>query len=52
VVNGAYLLRLCIVNFRTSIEDIEALPELVAAAGRELDGRMRPEHLGPAASGR
>jgi aromatic-L-amino-acid/L-tryptophan decarboxylase len=49
VVNGAYLLRLCIVNFRTSIEDIEALPELVAAAGRELDGRMRPRY--PAVSG-
>jgi glutamate/tyrosine decarboxylase-like PLP-dependent enzyme len=34
VIDGAFVLRACIVNFRTSDEDIEALPELVAAEGR------------------
>lgn len=36
VVDGKYLLRMCIVNFRTSRQDIEALPELIAAMGAEL----------------
>ena len=36
VINGKFALRACIVNFRTSDEDIEALPELIARlAGRE-----------------
>jgi glutamate/tyrosine decarboxylase-like PLP-dependent enzyme len=34
VVNGKFALRACIVNFRTSDADIEALPELVAKWGR------------------
>ena len=34
VVNGRYAMRACIVNFRTSDADIEAVPELVAAFGR------------------
>ncbi len=42
VVAGTYLIRMCIVNFRTSIEDIEALPELVTAVGRRLDATLRP----------
>lgn len=32
-VNGKYALRFCIVNFRTSIDDIEAMPQLVAHLG-------------------
>ena len=31
-----YLLRACIVNFRTSSRDIEAVPEIVKRVGREL----------------
>jgi glutamate/tyrosine decarboxylase-like PLP-dependent enzyme len=42
VIRGVYALRMCIVNFRTSIEDIHALPELVVQAGRALDQTMRP----------
>ena len=34
VVRGRFLLRACIVNFRTSAEDIAAIPEIVARAGR------------------
>lgn len=35
VVNGQYLLRMCIVNFRTTAADIESLPGLIAALGKE-----------------
>ncbi|MDX2151929.1 MAG: aminotransferase class V-fold PLP-dependent enzyme [Bryobacteraceae bacterium] len=35
VVGGRYLLRLCVVNFRTTAADIERLPELIARLGRE-----------------
>ena len=45
VINGKYVMRACIVNFRTSIEDIEALPDIVVAAGRQLDAQLRPNHL-------
>jgi hypothetical protein len=34
VIDGKYAMRACIVNFRSSDEDIEALPEIVAALGR------------------
>jgi glutamate/tyrosine decarboxylase-like PLP-dependent enzyme len=33
VVDGKYLLRMCIVNFRTSLNDIESLPRLIAEVG-------------------
>jgi aromatic-L-amino-acid/L-tryptophan decarboxylase len=45
VVRGTFLLRACIVNFRTSLEDIEALPVLVTRLGRQLDAALRPENL-------
>jgi aromatic-L-amino-acid/L-tryptophan decarboxylase len=35
VVDGRYCLRACIVNFNTTVADVEALPELVAEVGRE-----------------
>ena len=35
VVDGKFALRACIVNFRTSIEDVEALPVLIARIGRQ-----------------
>ncbi len=41
LVEGRFALRLCVVNFRTSLEDIEALPGLVARLGRELDEALR-----------
>jgi aromatic-L-amino-acid/L-tryptophan decarboxylase len=34
VIDRKYAMRACIVNFRSSDEDIEALPEIVAALGR------------------
>ena len=36
VIEGKYLMRACIVNFRTDISDIEALPEIVIRLGREV----------------
>jgi hypothetical protein len=35
IIDGRYALRVCIVNFRTSLRDIEAIPELVASFGRQ-----------------
>jgi aromatic-L-amino-acid/L-tryptophan decarboxylase len=43
VFHGKFLLRACIVNFRTSLADIQALPELVIKLGREVDKSMRPK---------
>ena len=41
VIEGTFVLRACIVNFRTSLEDIEALPGLVIRIGREVDALLR-----------
>ena len=45
VVEGKFLLRACIVNFRTSLEDIEALPGIVTRIGGETDAAMRAVNL-------
>lgn len=42
VVEGKFALRTCIVNFRTSMEDIEEVPSLVVRTGEELDSVLRP----------
>jgi hypothetical protein len=44
VIDGRFVLRACIVNFRTSRSDVEALPAMVVAHGRRLDTKMRPNH--------
>ncbi len=41
VIGGRFLLRACIVNFHTSLGDIEALPPLLARLGREADAATR-----------
>jgi aromatic-L-amino-acid decarboxylase len=45
VIEDKYALRACIVNFRTTRADIEALPPFVVASGRELDRTLRPVGL-------
>jgi len=45
VVRETFLLRACVVNFRTSLEDIEALPGIVLRIGREMDAAMRTANL-------
>ena len=46
VVDGRFLLRACIVNFHTSLGDIEALPVLLSRLGREVDAALRRELAG------
>lgn len=41
VVDGSFLLRASIVNFRTALPDVEAVVEVVVRVGRRLDARMR-----------
>lgn len=41
VVGGKFLLRMCIVNFRTSLEDIEFLPGFIARVGAHAFATMR-----------
>ncbi|MBA2458386.1 MAG: aspartate aminotransferase family protein [Gemmatimonadales bacterium] len=45
VLDGRFVLRACIVNFRTTEADAAAVPELVARVGRALDAELRPGHL-------
>jgi aromatic-L-amino-acid decarboxylase len=45
VVGGRLLLRACVVNFRTTRSDLEALVATVKRIGRELDTAMRPVRL-------
>jgi glutamate/tyrosine decarboxylase-like PLP-dependent enzyme len=53
VVGGRFALRACIVNFNTSLDDVEALLLLVARLGHETDAALRHEadvaHEPPAA---
>ena len=43
MMEGRFALRVCIVNFRTWLEDIEALPEIVTRLGRQVDAALRPD---------
>ena len=40
VLGEIFVLRLCIVNFRTSLDDIRALPGFIVRKGKELSGRF------------
>jgi glutamate/tyrosine decarboxylase-like PLP-dependent enzyme len=42
VVDGRFLLRACIVNFRTGLDDVLAVPGLVADVGRRIRGAALP----------
>jgi aromatic-L-amino-acid/L-tryptophan decarboxylase len=45
IVRGRFALRACIVNFRTTQADIEALPPLIVRIGEKTDGELRPAPL-------
>jgi aromatic-L-amino-acid decarboxylase len=47
VIGRKFALRVCIVNFRTSLADVEALLLLVVRLGNELDSTLRPGALRP-----
>lgn len=43
--DGGYVLRACVVNFRTTSADIDAVIHLIAGLGSSLDERLRPVAL-------
>jgi aromatic-L-amino-acid/L-tryptophan decarboxylase len=45
VINGKFVLRACIVNFRTSLADVEALLPIVVQIGDDVDQSLRPHLL-------
>lgn len=45
IIGGRFALRACIVNFRTTLEDIEALLPLIVRIGETLDASLRPQRL-------
>jgi glutamate/tyrosine decarboxylase-like PLP-dependent enzyme len=45
VLDGSYALRMCIVNYRTTLEDVEALAEMTVEIGRAADQELRPPSL-------
>ncbi len=45
VLEGNYVLRACIVNFRTEATDIDALLDVAAEIGSSLDTELRPAEL-------
>jgi aromatic-L-amino-acid decarboxylase len=46
VIGAKYVLRACIVNFRTRREDVEAVAELVVRIGRQVDRERRVARMG------
>jgi glutamate/tyrosine decarboxylase-like PLP-dependent enzyme len=49
VIGGTFALRACIVNFRTALADVEAVPGIVLRHGDETDRALRPTRLPSAA---
>ena len=41
-IDGRFLLRACIVNFRTTLADVRAVPEVVVRVGERIDAMLRP----------
>ncbi|GBC86021.1 L-2,4-diaminobutyrate decarboxylase [bacterium HR12] len=45
VLDGRFFLRVCIVNFRTEAEDLDAVLAVAEELGARLDAELRPEEL-------
>jgi hypothetical protein len=43
LIGNTFALRACIVNFRTSTQDVEVLPELVSRLGKQADAALRAD---------
>lgn len=41
IIDGKYCLRTCIVNFRTTLKDVAAIPEIVLRTGKLIDAKLR-----------
>src|SRR6266511_4946333 len=50
VLDGRFVLRACIVNFRTEADDVDALLDVAAELGAGLDAELRPKPLRASAS--
>jgi aromatic-L-amino-acid/L-tryptophan decarboxylase len=44
-IGDKYMIRACIVNFRTTLPDVAAVPKLVVRLGKDLDKKLRPKAL-------
>jgi glutamate/tyrosine decarboxylase-like PLP-dependent enzyme len=44
-IEDRYMLRACIVNFRTTLDDVRLLPKLIVELGRDIDMKIRPPAL-------
>jgi aromatic-L-amino-acid decarboxylase len=44
-IEDRFMLRACIVNFRTTLADVQLLPVLIVAIGRDIDEKFRPTSL-------
>ena len=44
-IEDRYMLRACIVNFRTTLADVELLPKLIVEIGQRIDKEIRPTAL-------
>ena len=40
VIDGRFLMRACVVNYKTTSKDIEAIPEIVCSIGERVLGEM------------
>ncbi len=47
IIDGVFVLRVCVVNFRTSEDDMKMFPALVCQLGTRVDRLLRPEHAKP-----
>jgi glutamate/tyrosine decarboxylase-like PLP-dependent enzyme len=45
ILGGRFVLRACIVNFRTEAEDLDAVLDVAAEIGARLDAELRPSEL-------
>jgi glutamate/tyrosine decarboxylase-like PLP-dependent enzyme len=45
MIGDSFVLRLCIVNFRTTLKDIQALPAYIVKKGRELESELRQKEI-------
>lgn len=45
VLGDRYVLRACIVNFRTEADDVDAMLDIAVELGTRLDSELRPAEL-------
>jgi hypothetical protein len=45
ILGDRFVLRSCIVNFRTEADDLDAVLDVAAELGNRLDGELRPQEL-------